>query len=123
MANTTGISAQFNNGAVSTMSSREIADIAEARHNDVVATIDRLFDKGFCDQVVKAATRIQVAAQLRFTTWWSVTFTLLLLDTAMRFAPASSTAGRSWRPEQPFHALHMAHCAKNWKQWMCFLAS
>ena len=28
------------------MSSREIADIAEARHNDVVATIDRLFDKG-----------------------------------------------------------------------------
>ena len=46
MANTTGISAQFNNGAVSTMSSREIADIAEARHNDVVATIDRLFDKG-----------------------------------------------------------------------------
>ena len=37
---------QFNNGAVSTMSSREIADIAEARHNDVVATIDRLFDKG-----------------------------------------------------------------------------
>ncbi len=46
MANTTGISAQFNNGAVSTMSSREIADIAEARHNDLVATIDRLFDKG-----------------------------------------------------------------------------
>lgn len=30
MANTTGISAQFNNGAVSTMSSREIADIVEA---------------------------------------------------------------------------------------------
>lgn len=29
-----------------TMSSREIADIAEARHNDLVATIDRLFDKG-----------------------------------------------------------------------------
>jgi len=29
-----------------TMTSREIADIAEARHNDVVATIDRLFDKG-----------------------------------------------------------------------------
>ena len=28
------------------MSSREIADIAEARHNDLVATIDRLFDKG-----------------------------------------------------------------------------
>lgn len=29
-----------------TMTSREIADLAEARHNDVVATIDRLFDKG-----------------------------------------------------------------------------
>lgn len=28
-----------------TMSSREIADICNARHNDVVATIDRLFDK------------------------------------------------------------------------------
>lgn len=29
-----------------TMSSREIADLVEARHNDVVSTIDRLFDKG-----------------------------------------------------------------------------
>ena len=29
-----------------TMSSREIADLVEARHNDVVATIERLFDKG-----------------------------------------------------------------------------
>jgi anti-repressor protein len=29
-----------------TMSSREIADLAGARHNDVVATITRLFDKG-----------------------------------------------------------------------------
>ena len=29
-----------------TMSSREIADLVEARHNDVVATIDRLFEKG-----------------------------------------------------------------------------
>jgi len=29
-----------------TMSSREIADLVEARHNDVVATIDRLFSKG-----------------------------------------------------------------------------
>lgn len=29
-----------------TMSSREIADIAQARHNDVIATIVRLFDKG-----------------------------------------------------------------------------
>lgn len=29
-----------------TMSSREIAELVEARHNDVVATIDRLFDKG-----------------------------------------------------------------------------
>jgi len=28
------------------MSSREIADLVEARHNDVVATIDRLFEKG-----------------------------------------------------------------------------
>jgi phage regulator Rha-like protein len=31
---------------VTTMSSREIADLAGARHNDVLATIDRLFDKG-----------------------------------------------------------------------------
>ena len=29
-----------------TMSSREIAELVEARHNDVVATIERLFDKG-----------------------------------------------------------------------------
>jgi phage regulator Rha-like protein len=29
-----------------TMSSREIADLAGARHNDVVATISRLFDRG-----------------------------------------------------------------------------
>lgn len=29
-----------------TMSSREIADLVEARHNDVVATITRLFEKG-----------------------------------------------------------------------------
>jgi len=28
------------------MSSREIADLVEARHNDVVTTIDRLFEKG-----------------------------------------------------------------------------
>lgn len=32
--------------ATITMSSREIADIAQARHNDVIATIVRLFDKG-----------------------------------------------------------------------------
>lgn len=29
-----------------TMSSREIADLVDARHNDVVATIGRLFSKG-----------------------------------------------------------------------------
>lgn len=29
-----------------TMSSREIAELVEARHNDVVATIERLFGKG-----------------------------------------------------------------------------
>ncbi len=29
-----------------TMSSKEIADLVEARHNDVVATIERLFEKG-----------------------------------------------------------------------------
>jgi phage antirepressor YoqD-like protein/predicted transcriptional regulator len=29
-----------------TMSSREIAELCEARHNDVVATINRLFEKG-----------------------------------------------------------------------------
>lgn len=33
-------------GAVRTMSSREIAELVEARHNDVVATIERLFSKG-----------------------------------------------------------------------------
>ncbi|VUZ24113.1 Uncharacterised protein [uncultured Comamonas sp.] len=32
--------------AVMTMTSREIADLVEARHNDVVATIERLFSKG-----------------------------------------------------------------------------
>lgn len=31
---------------VPTMSSREIAELVEARHNDVVATIERLFSKG-----------------------------------------------------------------------------
>lgn len=34
------------NNAQKTMSSREIADLCEARHNDVIATIDRLFEKG-----------------------------------------------------------------------------
>lgn len=33
-------------GKALTMSSREIADLVEARHNDVVATIERLFGKG-----------------------------------------------------------------------------
>ena len=33
-------------GAPITMTSREIADLVEARHNDVVATIERLFSKG-----------------------------------------------------------------------------
>lgn len=33
-------------GSVQTMSSREIAELCEARHNDVVATIQRLFDQG-----------------------------------------------------------------------------
>lgn len=33
-------------GGGQTMSSREIADLCDARHNDVVATIVRLFDKG-----------------------------------------------------------------------------
>lgn len=36
----------FNGQATATMSSREIADLVEARHNDVVATIERLFEKG-----------------------------------------------------------------------------
>ena len=31
---------------VKTMSSREIADLCGARHNDVIATIERLFSKG-----------------------------------------------------------------------------
>lgn len=33
-------------GAEATMSSREIADICEARHNDVIATIERLINEG-----------------------------------------------------------------------------
>lgn len=33
-------------GGAATMSSREIADLVEARHNDVLATIARLFRKG-----------------------------------------------------------------------------
>lgn len=33
-------------GAPRTMSSREIAELVEARHNDVIATIERLFSKG-----------------------------------------------------------------------------
>lgn len=39
---------RFMNGesVARTMSSREIADLVDARHNDVVATIDRLFGKG-----------------------------------------------------------------------------
>jgi phage regulator Rha-like protein len=32
------------------MSSREIADICGARHNDVIATIDRLFDQGILQE-------------------------------------------------------------------------
>lgn len=35
-----------NTGAEQTMSSREIADICEARHNDVVATVERLINEG-----------------------------------------------------------------------------
>ena len=31
---------------VKTMSSREIADLCGARHNDVITTIERLFSKG-----------------------------------------------------------------------------
>ena len=34
------------NSPMQTMSSREIADLCEARHNDVIATIDRLFESG-----------------------------------------------------------------------------
>lgn len=33
-------------GATLTMSSREIAELVEARHNDVIATIERQFEKG-----------------------------------------------------------------------------
>ncbi|AHJ63258.1 DNA-binding protein [Granulibacter bethesdensis] len=40
------ISSAIFNGAGLTMSSREIAELCEARHNDVVATIVRLFDQG-----------------------------------------------------------------------------
>lgn len=36
----------MNVGQPLTMSSREIAELVEARHNDVVATIERLFNKG-----------------------------------------------------------------------------
>ena len=36
----------LNNSHPVTMSSREIAELVEARHNDVVATIERLFEKG-----------------------------------------------------------------------------
>lgn len=48
-------------GQAATMTSREIADLVEARHNDVVTTIERLFDKGFYDQVVKLAGSPPVA--------------------------------------------------------------
>jgi phage regulator Rha-like protein len=43
------VATQFGNGenvSRTTMSSREIADLVEARHNDVIATIERLFSKG-----------------------------------------------------------------------------
>jgi phage antirepressor YoqD-like protein len=36
----------FRQNVSRTMSSREIADLVEARHNDVIATIERLFEKG-----------------------------------------------------------------------------
>ena len=36
----------MNSGQQLTMSSREIADLVEARHNDVIATIERLFATG-----------------------------------------------------------------------------
>ncbi len=39
-----------------TMSSREIADLVEARHNDVVGTIRRLFDKGLLRSSRKTST-------------------------------------------------------------------
>ena len=38
---------------VPTMSSREIAELVEARHNDVVATIERLFAKGLLRSIRK----------------------------------------------------------------------
>ncbi|WP_284214672.1 Rha family transcriptional regulator [Comamonas jiangduensis] len=37
---------RMNPAAPLTMSSQEIADLVDARHNDVVATIERLFTKG-----------------------------------------------------------------------------
>lgn len=40
------LSSAVGNGQPLTMSSREIAELCEARHNDVVATIKRLFEKG-----------------------------------------------------------------------------
>lgn len=40
------MSALMNPAAPLTMTSREIADLVDARHNDVVATIERLFAKG-----------------------------------------------------------------------------
>lgn len=50
-------------GQAATMTSREIADLVEARHNDVVTTIERLFDKGLYDQVVKLAGSPPVAVR------------------------------------------------------------
>lgn len=41
-----GLAATAAAGGPITMSSREIADLVEARHNDVVTTIERLFAKG-----------------------------------------------------------------------------
>lgn len=38
--------AAFGNPSVQTMSSREIAELCETRHNQVVETIERLFEKG-----------------------------------------------------------------------------
>jgi phage regulator Rha-like protein len=43
-------------GAGKTMSSREIAMLCEARHNDVVATIERLFAKGLLRSSRKSRT-------------------------------------------------------------------
>ena len=54
--------------AALTMTSREIAELVEARHNDVVATIERLFSKGLLRSVVKPAARTPEAAPSRFTT-------------------------------------------------------